>query len=763
MPAHPPEELIALVRRLKLATPDQLRAMGRRVRQLARGLPPLGSVWVDALAQARILTHFQAAEINAGRGSELRVGPYVLHQRLPSPSYVDGYLARKIDSAEMHHLAVIPTTAEQAAEWVGGLEELVAKAASLESEWIAPVIRWGRDGERVWAASRHVPGRTAAEWMIHRGRFPPPIVLEIARQMTEGLERLEASALCHGDISAHGLVLPEGRSPVLPQPGLRPIVRPKEGAGHAELAPEAYDGLAPERVTEGVPASVAGDVYACASLWWHLLTGRTPVAGGTSSAKLRAVATARIPEVRDLAPDTPGPLAEAIAAGLQREAGARPESMARLASMLGPAARGGRRALNGHLRRAGRARARRAAPTPCRRSPKNAPAWLVATGACLVAGVAVSWSAWEPASSIPSASIPAVTPEPIEGATAGDLEPIGRNGGSGLDSDAETGLLPDAAVDELVLSAGRARRLEPGELRRGLCVRGEPGCRPLVLVPPGGLAVEPEGVRFENVDFLWNPPAGPVSPPPTEEAIVHVLAARAEFQGCTFRGTDAGTRLPVAVRWTYAPRPTEAAVSFFSGQLQLSDCVLVRVAAAVSCRIVGTPAVEMANVLHLGSGPLVQLDHCPAADEPVLVGLSNVTLRGAGPLLECRYRRIPDPPGGISIHADGCVLVTRPQTPLLRFVGPDRPERLLNKIQWNGQGSLVLPDALIAGWEPPGGALHVVDDAVASIAGLVRSKVQFAGAADAGPLASRIVRWQAPLRSPDPPGIDARVPASPQR
>jgi hypothetical protein len=45
----------------------------------------------------------------------------------------------------------------------------------------------------------------------------------------------------------------------------------------------------------------------------------------------------------------------------------------------------------------------------------------------------------------------------------------------------------------------------------------------------------------------------------------------------------------------------------------------------------------------------------------------------------------------------------------------------------------------------------------------VRSDVQFAGAVESGPQACRIVRWQAPLRSPDPPGIDGGVPAPPER
>jgi hypothetical protein len=638
------------------------------------------------------------------------------------------------------------------------VKELIARCACLDSESLAPVIRAGRKGDLVWGASRHVPGRTAAEWLVRRGRFPPPVVLEIARQMARGLERLEASGLCHGDINARGVVLSEGGDLVLPQPGLRLIAHPKEGASHAPLLPEAYDGVAPERITEGTPAGIAGDVYGCASLWWHLLTGRTPVPGGTGVAKLHAVATARIPDVGDLAPDTPGPLAEAIAAGLARKPGARPGSMAELATMLRPGPRVGRRALNRHLSGSARCAAGRRSRPPAVRNPKTAPVWLVAVAGCLLGAMAVSWAGWLAGPSTASATISGAAPEPVAGPAAPDVEPIPPGATPDLVSGPERELPPHEGIDELVLSADGPVELESQELRPGVWVHGEPGRRPVVLVPPTGLAVEPEGVRFENVDFVWDHSGDAVPRREGDAAIVAVSASRAEFRGCTFQAAETATRLPAAIRWTYPPRPSQAQSSLLSGQLRLSDCLLDRVGPAVSCRTAGTPVLKMANVLHLGTGPLVQLDHCPSADEPVLVGLSNVTLREAGPLLECCYGRIPDEPGGICVSAEGCVLATRPETPLLRFVGPDRPERLLNTIRFSGQGSLVLPEAIIAAWQVPGGRVQILDDAVASIAGLVRSGVQFAGGLEAGPAACRIVRWQAPLRSPNPPGIQAGVP-----
>lgn len=135
--------------------------------------------------------------------------------------------------------------------------------------------------------------------------------------------------------------------------------------------------------------------------------------------------------------------------------------------------------------------------------------------------------------------------------------------------------------------------------------------------------------------------------------------------------------------------------------------------------------------------------------------MAQVTLRGAGLVMECRYTAPRGAPGEISIEATRCVFATGAGAALLLFAGPDSPEPLLRNVKWTGQGSLVVPQAAIAAWRRPDGSQQPLDDATVSIAGLVRSGVEFAGPADRDAAAQRIISWQAPLQSADPPGIDA--------
>ena len=102
----PPAQLVALLERLGLATDRDLESVEAIVHRMAGDLPRFESVWIDALRQARILTHFQAAEIHAGRGEALEVGRYVLCQYVQECGYSAVYRAEERQTREIVRLAV---------------------------------------------------------------------------------------------------------------------------------------------------------------------------------------------------------------------------------------------------------------------------------------------------------------------------------------------------------------------------------------------------------------------------------------------------------------------------------------------------------------------------------------------------------------------------------------------------------------------------------------------------------------------------------
>jgi serine/threonine protein kinase len=328
----PPQPLVDLLSSLDLAGPDEVCAVASRVRRLAGGLPLFESLWLDALAQTRVITTWQAVEIDGGRGPALQVGPFLLYERLLTLGYVNLYRARESEGGGFMRLAIAADGIEPL-DAQPRLASLALKADELTTP-LSPIVRHGLDGKRLWMASAWLTGRTARQWMLGHGRFPPATVREIARQTLQGLLACERAGVVHADLGLDQLWF-DGRGEVrLPEPGLRAALRPQE-SGQPELPAEAYDYLSPERATSGAVCETRDDVWACGALWWHMLTGRPPFAGATPAAKLHTLRTAKLPDIRQIVPETPGPFAELLMRCLSRAPAERPDSLAAVAAALG--------------------------------------------------------------------------------------------------------------------------------------------------------------------------------------------------------------------------------------------------------------------------------------------------------------------------------------------------------------------------------------------------------------------------------------------
>lgn len=565
--------------------------------------------------------------------------------------------------------------------------------------------------------------------------------------MAAALIHIEQAGLPHGDLSAATLRLTAEGRVVLSAPGVRPIVRPAEGFSHADLAPEDYDTMAPERIDGGAPAGTQTDLYACGCLWWHLLAGRAPFSGGNALAKLRAHLSSAPADVRTLAPDTPPILAAAIDACLQHDPRNRPGSAAALAGRLGASTAEGRRALVRSVRPG-----RRSAPpihTPAAR-PRAAAAspWPIAAGgAALVAFAAVLWGIRLPAPAPEPSGETAPSAASAPAAATGQPLPEPRDLG-----DSSAGAAAAAGAPEIVLDASSPVALDRVQLAPGARVRSPANARATVLIRGAPVSIREEDVSFDGIDFVWQ--AGLPSAAPDEmPAMLRIEAGRVRFRRCTFQAASGQARAPAALRWVF---PVDrGGLGLPTGKLVLTDCVFHRVASAIDAQTAAGLAIECDNLLHLGPGPLVSLDHAPAAGESVSLALRSVTCRQSGPLLKISDPAAIEKPGAISIDARLSVFEPRAGEPLLLLTGPQAPGGLAKAIYWTGEGALVSPEARIAIWHRPSGERMELNDAAFSIAGLVRSPVQFAGAAEPVLESNAAQRWQAPLPSADAPGIRA--------
>ena len=756
MRGEPPQRLTSLLDELGLATPDQVRGIQTKVRRLAAEFPDFESVWVDALAQARVITPYQAAELNAGRGELLACDEYVITQPLQSGAFAHRFAAKHRDTGRDVRLYLARRMQGNEARVDSALADLVSRSVALRRSYRGSVEAAARRGDAVWAVCEPLRGVPASEWMAENGRLPPDAVLSIAREMLDLLAQLEQHSIVHGDLGASMLLFLDSGGVALAMPGLRGAVRPGEGYSFNDLPSEAYDYLSPERIGRGCAPTFASDVYACGCLWWQLLTGRTPFGGGNSLSKLKAAHAARWVDVRQFAPQTPESLAMAISRCSAREPAARPQNVAELGSLLGTASRGDGRTVALALRQTPwHAKSARREARPLKRTAQ------LATACCLAAFVVVlavrgNWFTTRVATPIArnkaATASDALSNEdqtvPVTSATQA------RASHSPLRYDDQ--VAPAAATDpapheiellasrRMVLSSSKPNDVNDLALSPGVTVCGAEGERATVTMHGRGMLIDCDDVSFENIDFVWQ---ASTEEPTTNAQTPSMFTLRAKvisWRGCTIDGRRAG------VTAISAPGASDDLALGVTPELSIDDTVVRGVAAVVE----GAVMLRLGNSLCVASGPLVRIPRGGGRGEPLTISLDHATLRGDGAVLEWRYGRQPSPASSVTISANECVFDIGAQGGLLLFGGGQRPEQLLRSITWNGQGSLVTPQTTIAAWRNGDKQPQALADDALEIAGLVHSALEFAGKPEGPPAASRVTRWQGPLRSAEPPGIN---------
>ncbi|MDH3717870.1 MAG: protein kinase [Planctomycetota bacterium] len=752
MPDEPSGELIQLLERLKLASHSGVMAVGRRARRLARGLPVFDSVWVDALAQAAVLTPLQASEIKAGRGQNLQVGKYVLNAALDSPAYARLFQARNASSGAQVRMLLADVTTSDAPQIAKKLKTLIDVSRRLEHPALLTIqegdLQSSGNQTKLWCVCNDPAGITARRWLVPHGRMPHQAALHVAQQMTSALAELERYELPHADISATNLLLNEQGDVRLLMPGIRAILRPEEGYGHAQLAPEAYDYLAPERIVRGTPADTASELYACAALWWHLLAGRPPVPGGDSIAKLRNVQKGRIPHIREIAPETPEFFAEAVRQCTDVDPQRRGGSFDELTARLGPPTREGATEIAACVNRHFHPPTLASVGSPLRdNSPLAGRLIWASVATALLMGV--FWYLRVPAAA-PTAHVP--PPVQKKSAAAATTSPAVPPHAAERQRDASQTRLLEPNVVLLTQAAATDGRLP--KLSAGITVRGDPHNRPLFQVPPDGIPLNLPHLRFENIDFVWHHAGSTTAE--TRPAMIRLSSRWVEFHQCSFQGGQLsfGSPQPVAIACSVVDRSPDKSNMPAAVHAVLDHCVLRDVDAGIA--VAGSAALTLQShgTLYLGPGPVVELATWPPWEQPVRLSLSQCTLRNSTALLSVRGSQSIQRPGTISVKAENCVFAPRADGALLFCETLHDLHDLLQRVQWSGHSSLLAADAAIVSGNSADGQAQRIDESRMAIEGLARGHFEFASPQIDRPTASRLQRWSVPLRSSTTPGID---------
>ncbi len=241
----------------------------------------------------------------------LTVPGYELLARLAAAGDASVHKARERSSGRLCALSVLRTADADEERQLRFLEE-GRQLLAFKHPNVVRTFDVGSGDGICWIAQELVEGPTLQEVLEGAGgALPIPAVLGVGVQIGWALAALADAEIVHRDVSGPSVLLDRAGTARLGGFGLNfESSYERLSAGQAPVG--SVDFLAPEQVEGELPPTPRTDVYGLGATLYRSLAGRVPHAGATLFTRLRAIAHDTPPDLRELDPRIPDPVAELI-------------------------------------------------------------------------------------------------------------------------------------------------------------------------------------------------------------------------------------------------------------------------------------------------------------------------------------------------------------------------------------------------------------------------------------------------------------------
>ncbi|HEV7858419.1 MAG TPA: protein kinase [Pyrinomonadaceae bacterium] len=284
-------------------------------------------------------------------GGLILAARYLLEKRLGRGAMGQVYLARD-QNLQTRKVAVKTIRPEvlnaedlQEGEAIARFEREARTAASIRHPNVVDVTDFGKSPEGVfYLVMEYVQGETLYHLLRREGTLSVPRALALLRQVAAGVEAAHEEHILHRDLKPANIFIMQKRKKdgslagdgfiKVGDFGLAKIV-----SGAAAEADSASGGpssrgiigtpeyMAPEQMQPGTKLDARADIYALGTITYHMLGGRPPFTGDLAQLIMQKLMNAP-PLLSTLRSDIPAEVEHAVMHALERDAGARPASVA---------------------------------------------------------------------------------------------------------------------------------------------------------------------------------------------------------------------------------------------------------------------------------------------------------------------------------------------------------------------------------------------------------------------------------------------------
>lgn len=230
------------------------------------------------------------------------------------------YLAREPALDRQVAIKVLPPERAQSGDLRERFKREARTAAQLSHPHIVPLLTFGEDDGLVYFVMGYVDGETLSNRLQREGPLSAGEAVRVLTELAQALSYAHSRAVVHRDVKPDNVLLEQPRSIVrLTDFGIakQHTGRPSLTAAGAVIGTPLY--MSPEQASGRTDVDARTDVYSLGAVAFTVFTGRPPFEGRSSSDIMRQHLTGEVPRLRDVLPDIPGSLDDAVQRCLAKE------------------------------------------------------------------------------------------------------------------------------------------------------------------------------------------------------------------------------------------------------------------------------------------------------------------------------------------------------------------------------------------------------------------------------------------------------------
>jgi serine/threonine protein kinase/tetratricopeptide (TPR) repeat protein len=210
--------------------------------------------------------------------------------------------------------------------------EIEAKAAAaLNHPNIATIHAIEEADDDIFIVMEYIEGRELKEEVVS-GNLQVASIIDIARQIAEGLQAAHKKGIVHRDIKSGNIMLTESGQVKIMDFGLAKIVGGAQlTKDHSTLGTAAY--MSPEQA-RGEAVDQRTDIWSFGVVMYEMLTGKLPFGGEYEQAVIYSILNEAPIPVSEYRPETPIALQQIVSKSLEKETEARYHSVEELLAEL---------------------------------------------------------------------------------------------------------------------------------------------------------------------------------------------------------------------------------------------------------------------------------------------------------------------------------------------------------------------------------------------------------------------------------------------